>query len=659
MRKYRVVWIVVWGLVFFAASHRNARCNEFDLHSLQSDVFDTIDQVRPAVVRITGGSTFSGVIVSADGHVVSVAHAVSPGKRYQVTLPDGRRFRGVGQGSNSKSDSALVKILDSGGDLPYAPMGDSSSLVPNQPCIGLSYPSGQRAGNEPVVRFGRFVRASRRRGMLQTSVLMEPGDSGGPVFDLNGCVIGIRSRIGRSMQQNYEVPINVYREFWSELNREQAFEHSEPSAPRLGIRCVASSEENEKAEGDGLVILSVKDDSLAFKAGLSPDDRIVQLYGRPQQSIKDLREAMDNAWDDGVESIKVQVTRSDRSIDLEIDLALAREIAPRVSLPENDHPVIPAPRGFKELERLANQLADLEAKLDDACVTITSDFGEGNVREITGTLFRGTRWVVSKNSVVGQNPTAEFDNERFPLAVIDRDTDNDLVLLESPEVHRAGIKVDAADVELSTGAFLLTPDDVGGGFVSIVGSPEFRSPKQDSRGFLGVVPATYQDRQGALLNEVIDDGAAKSAGLLVGDVITQMNDTSIRSQNDLRRFLSEADPHALITAALRRGEDELTKSIMLEGIPPRSDHAANKMAKSGRRDGFQKVYPHDADLDPRNCGGPLFDLDGNLVGLNIARHSRVRTYALPVSILREFMRRATSNSLSVNDSDGGISVRGN
>ena len=57
--------------------------------------------------------------------------------------------------------------------------------------------------------------------MLQSSVLMEPGDSGGPLFDLNGCVIGIHSRIGRSMERNYEVPVNVFREFWNELNREQ------------------------------------------------------------------------------------------------------------------------------------------------------------------------------------------------------------------------------------------------------------------------------------------------------------------------------------------------------------------------------------------------------------------------------------------------------
>ena len=235
-----------------------------------------------------------------------------------------------------------------------------------------------------------------------------------PLFDLNGCVIGIHSRIGRSMEANYEVPINVYREFWSELNREQSFVQSEPPTPRLGIRCAASRDIEGEGEGNGLTILSVRDGSLASKAGLNRDDTIVQIYGRRLQSISDLREALIDARDDGVDSIKVRLKRADKSIDLAIEFDVAREVAPRVPLPENDHPAVPAPQGFHELDGLANQLADLEAKLDDACVRITSEFGEDESRPITGTRVRGTRWVVSKNSVVGQNPTAKADGKPIP-----------------------------------------------------------------------------------------------------------------------------------------------------------------------------------------------------------------------------------------------------
>jgi len=65
---------------------------------------------------------------------------------------------------------------------------------------------------------------------------------------------------------------------------------------------------------------------------------------------------------------------------------------------------------------------------------------------------------------------------------------------------------------------------------------------------------------------------------------------------------------------------------------------ADRMERSGRRDGFTKVFSHDADLQPEECGGPLYDWQGNLIGLNIARNSRVRSYAIPTSVVRAFIQ---------------------
>ncbi|MGA0040252.1 MAG: S1C family serine protease [Pirellulales bacterium] len=233
----------------------------FDLQSLQTEVLKTIDRVRPAVVNISGrGSGFSGVIVSAEGHVLSAGHAVSPGARYRLTLPDGRQLRGIGKGSNPRTDAALIQISDPPADLPYVSMGDSAALVTNQPCFGLSYPGGPKASNEPVARFGRVVRSRSSRGMLQSSVLMEPGDSGGPLFDLNGCVIGIHSRIGRSMDRNYEVPIDVFRACWNELNRERTFTETGLPQPQLGVRFERANPEQEAQQ---LTVAAVIDEAIA------------------------------------------------------------------------------------------------------------------------------------------------------------------------------------------------------------------------------------------------------------------------------------------------------------------------------------------------------------------------------------------------------------
>ena len=86
------------------------------------------------------------------------------------------------------------KIYSTIEDLPYAQMGESKSLVKNQPYLSISYPRRQRARLAPVVRFGHLVRDGGGTKMLQSTALMEPGDSGGPLFDLNGRVVGIHSR---------------------------------------------------------------------------------------------------------------------------------------------------------------------------------------------------------------------------------------------------------------------------------------------------------------------------------------------------------------------------------------------------------------------------------------------------------------------------------
>jgi serine protease Do len=158
-----------------------------------------------------------------------------------------------------------------------------------------------------------------------------------------------------------------------------------------------------------------------------------------------------------------------------------------------------------------------------------------------------------------------------------------------------------------------------------------------SRGFLGVVPATFGKREGAVLNEVRLDGAAKKAGLMVGDVVTKMNDTTIKTDRDMRSFLTKLDPKVTIIAKVLREGEEIEKAITLGAYPSNSNHAADRMDKSGRRDGFSTVILHDATLKPEKCGGPVFDLAGNFIGMNIARNSRVRSYALPITVIKQFV----------------------
>ncbi|MFN3193994.1 MAG: trypsin-like peptidase domain-containing protein [Aureliella sp.] len=607
---------------------------DFDARQLQNRIFATIETVKPAVVSVgQRGGTFSGVIVSRDGHVLSAGHAVRPGGRYQVTLPDGRRLTARGKGSNPLADCALLKITSKTDELPFVEMGESKGLVRNQPCLSVSFPGGQGTRGVPLVRFGRIVQTSRRGGMFQSTALMEPGDSGGALFDLQGRVIGIHSRIGTSMRRNYEVPVDTYKKFWNELNREEVFTQSGPPIPKLGFRGMGLR------DGSGIEVANIFSGTLASKHGIQAEDIIKTVYGQQTPSIADLRKALVAARDEGAEEIVVTVLREEEELDLNMPFEVVRKAAPTVDLPKYSGKEFSQPVAIEELTNLPKQFAALESELDDGCVEISSMLDEEEVT-IRGTLIRNTAYIVSKSSMVHHAPTTELSATDALLEVVARDNKNDLVLLRSPTTHETGVDLNnSSDSAYQAGLFLLTPDPRGQGTVSIVSREAFESRKEMSRGFLGVMPADYKDRAGAILREVNEDGAAERAGLEVGDVVTKLNDQPIRTHMEMRRFLGTVDPNETIIAVVLRGEEELQKTIRLGAFPSFSGHAADRMEKSGRRDGFSQVISHDADLAPSDCGGPLYDLSGQFLGLNIARNSRVRSYAITPTIVKELVEQ--------------------
>ena len=565
------------------------------------------------------------MIVSKDGHVLSAGHAVRPGGKYEVLLPDGRSFNAVGKGSNGVADCALLQITSDFEDLPYAQMGESKSLVKNQPCLSISYPSGQRAKLAPVVRFGHLVRDGGGTKMLQSTALMEPGDSGGPLFDLDGRVIGIHSRITEGMEQNFEVPIDTFKKFWNELNREKRFTHSGPSTPTLGFPGSDAK--------TGVTVGRIQPDSLAEKHGIKAGDVIESVYGVETTSMRALRKAMVAARDDEAKEIIVKILREEEQIELKIPFEVVDDSAPEVKLPEYEDKEFPKPTGMEQLAKLPEEFSDLESELDDACVDISSTRTEGDKElSIIGTRIKSTQFIISKNSMVGDKPTVG----ETELEVVSRDEENDLVLLKTPDKNAAGVDINLQDdAAPKTGSFLITPDSDGAGLVSVVSSKSFASKKNKRAGFLGVRPADYKDKGGAVLEMVVNGGAAKRAGLKVGDIVTKLNDTEITDQAEMREFLTKVTPGATVVATITRDDEEMEKTIELGEFT--SGHSADRVAKSARRDGFTKVILHDADLKPADCGSPVFDLKGNFVGLNIARNSRVRSYMIPRTIVKKLV----------------------
>lgn len=178
--------------------------------------FDTTRQQQTS-------SPFSGVVVSADGYILTVAHAVVPERTYKITFPDGTETIAVGLGrigwpdSANVPDVAIMKIVRSG-NWPFAEMGWSENVKEGDPVIGMSYPETMTV-LFPTVRYGVVTGMDGYGRFMGTTSAMEPGDSGGPIFDIYGRVIGLNSRCNIVENDNKEVRISFYHQYWTALKK--------------------------------------------------------------------------------------------------------------------------------------------------------------------------------------------------------------------------------------------------------------------------------------------------------------------------------------------------------------------------------------------------------------------------------------------------------
>jgi hypothetical protein len=193
-----------------------------DLRAIEKQVQAVVAKVMPAVVGVRiGPGQGSGVIISADGYVLTAGHVSGkPGRELHVVLQDGRSFKAKALGRNGSIDSGLLKITDKG-TWPHVEMGKSDDVQRGQWVIAIGHPGGFRKNRPPVVRLGRVLQAGRM--FLRTDCSLVGGDSGGPLFDMSGRVIGIHSRIGGTMTTNIDVPIDTYRLTWDRLARGESW----------------------------------------------------------------------------------------------------------------------------------------------------------------------------------------------------------------------------------------------------------------------------------------------------------------------------------------------------------------------------------------------------------------------------------------------------
>ncbi len=246
-----------------------------ELQDLEKITLKLTPDYQAATVNIQiGGGQGSGVVISPRGHILTAAHVVGEaGNSVIVVFNDGRRHRATVLGSNPSIDSAIVR-LDGKGPYEYVPMATNEFTQTGRWVIAIGHPNGYELSRLPVVRLGRVITTTEKT--VQTDCSLVGGDSGGPLFDLSGRVVGIHSRIGVSNSFNFHVPVEVYLRDWAdltageeELDDEDAMKPAPARKAYLGIR-------GRDAANAGLMISEVTPDGPAGNAGLERGDIIVK-----------------------------------------------------------------------------------------------------------------------------------------------------------------------------------------------------------------------------------------------------------------------------------------------------------------------------------------------------------------------------------------------
>lgn len=258
-----------------------------DLQEIEQHVKKLLDKVIPATVGLRiGGSSGSGVIIDEEGHVLTAGHVSGkPDQDVQIILHDGKKLKGKTLGGNRGIDSGLLKITDKA-EFPFIEMGSSADLKKGNWCLAVGHPNGYQSGRPPVVRLGRILDINKdkagKQTFLRTDCALVGGDSGGPLFDMHGKVIGIHSRIGLPITQNIHVPVDTYTETWDKLASGEVWGEAlfaKKGGPKnFGSNAFLGVKVDPHAKDCKL--LSVDPDSPAGKAGLKADDILVSIDGK-------------------------------------------------------------------------------------------------------------------------------------------------------------------------------------------------------------------------------------------------------------------------------------------------------------------------------------------------------------------------------------------
>jgi len=275
-----------------------------------------------------------------------------------------------------------------------------------------------------------------------------------------------------------------------------------------------------------------------------------------------------------------------------------------------------------------------------------------------GTVVSADGLILTRASDLKGKLSCEFrDGKEYPARVLGIEPKTDLALLK---VEAKGLTpIEWRDSKsASAGAWLASPgmgqDPAAIGVVSVA----TRTPSGLEQRMMGgpIVPANAgflgvgleADEKGPKISQVVPDGPAAKAGMKTGDIVLTVGGKKVANPDQLVKLIQSFKPGDQVTMKVMREEEEMELKARLDKRPGDRADFQNRMgsALSNRRGGYPTILQHDSVIKPTDCGGPIVDLDGKAVGINISRAGRVETFAIPSEVVQGVLPDLMSGKLA-------------
>jgi serine protease Do len=300
---------------------------------------------------------------------------------------------------------------------------------------------------------------------------------------------------------------------------------------------------------------------------------------------------------------------------------------------------------------------DVVAKASESTVRIQCEGKDGEYKSVAlGTVVGADGWVLTKASdLQGKIVVKLRDGATFEARLVGVREDHDLAMLKidakglTPVEWRSS-KDDAVGYWVASAGLGSEPVAVGVIGVAARELPPSKLPKGKAPAaggaYLGVVPEPAST--GVKIIRVDRNTPAAKAGLQVDDIILAVAGKMVPDEESFRQMLQDRKPGDEVALRVKRGDDELDLKAILGKRPANRADIQNNMGSklSERRTGFPHILQHDSVVRPEDCGGPLVDLDGKVIGVNISRAGRTESYAVPAEEIQPLLPDLMSGRLA-------------